>query len=97
MRLLATVAVALVIAACASTPERPASPEELQQQREELATKRFDECMEATLPKFVLFHVATADQRLKAAEVCKSVMSPSQAEPISAPTGEASRSSTPRD
>jgi hypothetical protein len=81
MRLLATLAsAALLISACASTSERPVSPEQLQQQREELATKRFDDCMEATLPKFVLFHVATADQRIKAAEVCRGVMSPGAAE-----------------
>ena len=77
MRLLVTVAAAL-ICGCASTPEEP---EQLQQQREELATKRFEDCMEETLPKFVIFHVATADQRIKAAEVCRSVMSPSTAEP----------------
>ena len=77
MRILATVAAAL-ICGCASTPE---TPEQLQQQREEQATKRFNDCMEATLPKFVIFRVATADQRIKAAEVCRSVMSPGQAEP----------------
>lgn len=80
MRLLVTVAAAL-ICGCASTPEKPEQPEQLQQQREELATKRFEDCMEETLPKFVIFHVATADQRIKAAEVCRSVMSPSTAEP----------------
>lgn len=81
MRLLATIAATLFICACASTPERRPDEAELQQQREELATKRFNDCMDATLPKFVIFKIATADQRIKAAEVCKSVMSPSPAEP----------------
>ena len=81
MRLLGTLAAALVICGCASTPERPPDQAELQQQREALATKRFNDCMESTLPKFVIFKVATADQRIKAAEVCRSVMSPSQPAP----------------
>ena len=81
MRLLGTVAAAaLLISACASTPDRPVSPEQLQQQREEQATKRFDDCMDATLPSFGPVKIATADQRIKAAEVCKTVMSPGAAE-----------------
>jgi len=73
MRLLAAVAAAvlLVISGCASTPEQP----------EKLATKRFDDCMDATLPSFGPLKIATADQRIKAAEVCKSVMSTGTAEP----------------
>jgi hypothetical protein len=68
MRLLATVAAAaLLISGCASTPEQ-------------LATKRFDDCMDATLPSFGPVKIATADQRLKAAEVCKGVMSQGPAE-----------------
>jgi PBP1b-binding outer membrane lipoprotein LpoB len=63
MRLLATVAAAaLLISGCASTPEQR-------------ATKRFDDCMDATLPSFGPLKIATADQRIKAAEVCKGVMS----------------------
>lgn len=81
MRLFATLTAAAVLTSgCASTPEQPDSPEHLQQQREELATKRFNDCMEATLPKFVFFKIATADQRIKAAEVCKGVMSTGPAE-----------------
>lgn len=82
MRLLVTVAaVALLICACASTPQQPPDPAQLQQQREELATKRFNDCMDETLPKFVIFKIATADQRIRAAEACKSVMSPGTANP----------------
>lgn len=67
MRILTVTAALLVISACASTPEAPESPEQL-------ATKRFDDCMDSTLPSFVHVTVATADQRIKAAEVCRSVM-----------------------
>jgi len=76
MRLLATlVTTALLIAGCASTPDTP------QQEAQELATDRFEKCMEDTVPKFFIFKIATADQRLKAAEVCKGVMSQGPAEP----------------
>jgi hypothetical protein len=79
MRILATASAAtLLICACASTPKRQPDQAEIQQQRDEQATKRFNDCMDETLPKFVIFHVATADQRIKAAEVCRSVMSPAE-------------------
>ena len=57
----------VLLSACASTPDTP-------QSTQELATKRFEKCMDATLPSFGPLQIATADQRLKAAEVCKSVM-----------------------
>jgi len=72
MRTLATMAAALLISGCASTPDSP----------EKLATKRFNDCMDSTLPSFGPLKIATADQRIKAAEVCKGVMSSSQAEPV---------------
>jgi uncharacterized lipoprotein YajG len=64
MRIPTVIAALLVISACASTPETP----------EQLATKRFNDCMDSTLPSFVHVTVATADQRIKAAEVCRTVM-----------------------
>jgi uncharacterized lipoprotein YajG len=69
MRILTLLTATLAIAACTSTPQK----EESRQQ--ELATERFEKCMDATLPTFVHVTIATADQRLRAAEVCKSVMS----------------------
>jgi hypothetical protein len=61
-----TAATLLFLCACSSTPEQQ-------------ATDRFEKCMDATLPSFGPVKVATADQRIRAAEVCKSVMSPDSA------------------
>jgi hypothetical protein len=42
--------------------------------RQRAATERFETCMDATMPSFGPIKVATADQRAKAAEICKDVM-----------------------
>ena len=64
MRCYLAICMLLIFSACASTPRTP----------QELATKRFEKCMDETLPSFGPVQIATANQRLKAAEVCKSVM-----------------------
>ncbi len=76
---LSTTAIYILVSACAGCASTPDTPQEL-------ATQRFQKCMDATLPSFGPVQIATADQRLKAAEVCKSVMTAAEPDRVTQST-----------
>jgi hypothetical protein len=67
MRMLVVAVVILVTAGCHLMETDP------EVRKQKIAAERFEDCMDDTLPRFGPVKVVTAEQRLKAAEICGQV------------------------